>query len=210
MSPVTVGNRYGKLIVLALIKDRKNPLARCLCDCGVETIRQRGGLANGRAKSCGCLKRESASRQSRTHGMSKSRTYRIWHGINGRCSNPKLKEWPNYGGRGIRVKWNTFEEFFSDMGKCPEMHWIDRIDNNGHYEKSNCKWVMPKINQKNKRTSKFWIIDGVIYESSVEAASVFGVTPSVIIRGCNGYERNGKKYKPRAGWHCAFKYTNHL
>lgn len=208
MSSVKVGDEYGFLTVLELIPDKKNPRAKCKCKCGAETYTQRGALKNGRATSCGCKKAAEFIKRATKHGMSNTPTYKIWRGMLGRCNNKNLPEYKNYGGRGIEVKWKTFEEFYADMGEKPKCHWIDRIDNNGHYEKNNCKWVLPKVNQKNKRVCKFWVINGKTYESSVDAAKELNLDPSLIVRWCNGYTKNGKTYPPKDGYSSYLKYSS--
>lgn len=206
MSRVKVGDIYGRLTVLELIPDRKNPRALCRCECGKECRPQRGAIVSGKAKSCGCLGRENRIASVRKHGKSGSPEYRIFHAMKRRCSDPKNRHYHNYGARGIQVKWASFDAFFEDMGNRPDGAWIERIDNNGHYESGNCTWVTPDRNQINKRVSKIWTINGVEYESSTSAAKSLGVTPSVIIRGCNGYTRHGKEHRPREGWTCRLKY----
>lgn len=208
MLPVEIGSRFGRLVVIGLIPHAKNPKAECKCDCGSVCYPQRGALRNGKAKSCGCLRREKLVEAARTHGMSRTSTYRIWQNILVRCNNPSNRHYQNYGGRGITCEYKSFEEFLADVGERPPFHWIDRIDNDKGYEPGNCEWVSPRKNQENKRLSKYWIIDGVIYESSVKAAFVLGVSPSVIVRGCNGFTREGRTYPPRNGWSCAYKYEN--
>lgn len=90
--------------------------------------------------------------------------YATWLYIRRRCYSKNAPEYVNYGGRGIRVskEWlASFEAFFADMGKKPSsFHQIDRIDNNGDYSKSNCKWSSPKENSRNKRSSRFFEIKG--------------------------------------------------
>lgn len=206
MSKVKVGDIYGRLTVVALISHSKNPRALCICECGKECSPQRGSLVNGRAKSCGCLGREHRLAAVKTHGLSNSAEYRIFQAMRRRCSNPEDPHFQNYGGRGIRVLWNSFEEFYADMGPKPQRAWIDRKNNDGHYEKGNCFWVTPAENQKNKRVCKYWTIAGIEYETSTDAARALGVTPSVVIRGCNGYTRNGKVFAPRDGWSSRLKY----
>lgn len=206
MSRVNVGDKYGRLTVLSLIKDSKNPKAECKCDCGHFCFPQRGALKSGKATSCGCKRSEDFITRVTTHGKSKSAEYKIWRNMLSRCNNKNAPEYKNYGGRGIKVQWRSFEDFLNDMGVRPNKSWIDRTNNNGHYEKNNCKWVTPKENAKNKRTSKIWVIDNVEYQTSTEAAKNLNVHFSVIIRGCNGYLRNGKKYEPRKGWSFKFLY----
>jgi hypothetical protein len=206
MSRISVGDKYEMLTVLELIPDKKNPKAKCLCDCGNECTPQRGALKNGRATSCGCRRAKDFIKRATTHGMSKTPTYKIWRGMIQRCTNKNVPEYKNYGGRGIQVKWKSFEEFFADMGEKPSGMWIDRIDNDGHYEEGNCAWVAPRLNSENKRTSKVWVINGTAYKSSVEAAKTLKVDPSVIVRGCNGFVKNGKYHPPISGWGCYFRY----
>jgi hypothetical protein len=208
MSRVNVGDKYCKLTVVSLIKDKKNPKAKCLCECGNFCFPQRGALKNGRATSCGCKKADEFIKRATTHGKSKSKEYKTWRGMVSRCTNPKLPEYKNYGGRGIQIKWKSFDDFYKDMGDKPPKSWIDRIDNNGHYEQENCKWVTPKQNSANKRTSKLWFIDGNVFETSNAAAKFLQVNASVIVRGCNGYERRGKIYPPKTNWRSEFKYKS--
>ncbi len=92
------------------------------------------------------------------HGMYLSSEYTIWHGIKNRCKNKKDTNYKRYGGRGITIceRWgNSFSAFLQDMGKRPFSNaQIDRIDNNGNYEPSNCRWVTPSENCLNRSTSK--------------------------------------------------------
>lgn len=96
--------------------------------------------------------------------MSKTRIYQIWFGMIDRCSNPKYKSYHNYGGRGIAVSspWLKFENFYADMGEKPKDHSLDRIDNNGPYSKSNCRWATQKMQARNRRTNRLIEFNGVI------------------------------------------------
>jgi hypothetical protein len=84
--------------------------------------------------------------------------YSVWHGMKNRCSDPTSQRWHRYGGRGIRVcdRWlNSFENFYADMGPRPGPDYqIDRIDNDGDYEKSNCRWVTRLVNSNNKESNR--------------------------------------------------------
>lgn len=95
------------------------------------------------------------------HGHTKdgkiSRIYRVWGSMVGRCLSPSNTGYKNYGGRGIKVceRWLDFKNFFADMGEAPTpKHSIDRIDNDGDYEPSNCKWSTKKEQGNNKRTNR--------------------------------------------------------
>jgi hypothetical protein len=88
------------------------------------------------------------------HGRSNSPEYRIWADIKKRCLNPKNWAWKYYGGRGITIHptWMTFEGFLEDMGERPsERHTIDRVNNDGNYDVTNCKWATRKTQARNSR-----------------------------------------------------------
>ena len=89
------------------------------------------------------------------HGMARTRVNHIWRQMRYRCSSPNAPEYKNYGGRGIKVckRWDSFENFFEDMGVPEGRLTLDRIDNNGNYEPSNCQWTTYKIQLNNRRDS---------------------------------------------------------
>ena len=135
----------------------------CKCDCGKTCVIPGNSLNNGRAKSCGCLRRAMLTAgMQRTHGMTGTPVYRIWCGMKNRCHNPNQPHYPRYGGRGIYVcdEWrNSFEAFYRDMGDRPtgptgKPLTIERIDNNGPYCKENCKWLAVDLQHLNKRPRK--------------------------------------------------------
>lgn len=84
------------------------------------------------------------------------RAYASWSAMLSRCKNPNVEQWHNYGGRGIIVcpQWEVFDNFLSDMGERPARYSIDRIDPNGNYEPSNCRWI--PINEQAKTTRSFF------------------------------------------------------
>lgn len=130
---------------------------KCECQCGNIRVVKSGDLRNGKSKSCGCLSSEVTSKLMRTHGKSKTRTYRIWKGMKARCYIQSEKRYMDYGGRGISVcdEWlNSYETFLRDMGECPKGYSIERLDVNGNYEPSNCKWIPLKDQARNRRKQK--------------------------------------------------------
>ena len=128
---------------------------RCICECGNESTPRAHSIKNNDTLSCGCLQREVR----RTHGLSGHPLYQVWHGMVARCTNPRLKEYPHYGGRGIAVcdRWLGLPDgllnFAADMGERPEGTTLDRYpDNDGNYEVGNCQWRTPKEQNGHKRT----------------------------------------------------------
>ena len=148
------GKQFSSWSIINYIETKnKRPIYLCRCVCGKEKNSILKDIVNGRSKSCGCQNVKNHI----THGMSKTKVYNIWQNIKNRCTNKKSGKWHRYGGRGISMceNWfNSFDEFFKDMGHPPTTkHSIDRIDNDGNYEPTNCKWSTQK-EQCNNRGSK--------------------------------------------------------
>ena len=155
-----IGLRFGRWVVIGFhakpsrIKPTHNSLWLCQCDCGNQSVVDSTNLKLGKSKSCGCLKLE---RQTKHGHASKRRgvtaTFRSWTNMWQRCTNQKNPGYDNWGGRGISIcdRWQSFENFLTDMGPMPLRHTIERINNDGNYEPSNCCWLPKSEQWKNKR-----------------------------------------------------------
>jgi hypothetical protein len=152
-----VGNRYGMLVVTRYMGGSK---WKCLCDCGSESITGTHHLKSGNTKSCGCRKRAVLGESTTKHGLRKHPLYSTWKGIRNRCNSPNHPRYKDYGGRGIKVckRWDAFENFIADMGERPEGYSLDRIDVNGDYEPTNCRWASNSQQRRNARDSIY--VDG--------------------------------------------------
>jgi hypothetical protein len=159
------GQRFGRLTA---VRENGKMYGRrvawlCLCDCGSEKTIPGEKLRDGMVRSCGCLLSEANSLRTRTHGQTgnyrkgigKTKEYRAWCHAKARCHCKTDRKYPIYGARGIVMcdRWrDSFEAFFSDMGKAPSgAHSIDRINVDGNYEPGNCRWATPKEQRNNQR-----------------------------------------------------------
>lgn len=147
------GRHFTRLIVLRLERsDGNNVYWLCRCDCGQERIVLGNNLRRGLSKSCGCYRDEIRTK----HGKDKQREYKAWHAAKQRCTRPEVSAYPEYGGRGITMcdRWiDSFETFFEDMGPCPPGLSLDRIDNDGPYSPTNCRWTTQVVQQSNRRVT---------------------------------------------------------
>lgn len=150
------GKRFGRWTVLKRDENKTTRDSYWLCQCSCGTTRSvvRQYLQDGTSQSCGCLRAELLT----SHGMYKSPEYTAWYSLIQRCTNQNNPRYPSYGGRGIEVceRWqNSFIDFYDDMGPRPSKnHSIDRINNDGNYEPSNCRWTTRKVQQNNRRNSR--------------------------------------------------------
>ena len=162
--PSIIGQKFNRLTAIksTLKKDKhRNRIWIFCCDCGVVKKLSRNSVTTGNTKSCGCLFKEVPLKNT-THGMTRTRFYAIWGGILTRCYNKRRQCFKNYGGRGIKCSWKSFEEFYKDMFQAYLNHiekmgindtTIDRIDVNKDYSKENCRWSTWKQQSQNKRNT---------------------------------------------------------
>ncbi len=162
-----LGMKFGRLSVIERSGVKSGYVTwKCACDCGSIVVIDGKSLRAKRSTSCGCRSREHARAmglKNATHKRTKTKEYRAWNGMHGRCENPRVPIYPRYGGRGISVceRWKSFENFLADMGMAPSKSYqIDRIDNDGNYEPSNCRWATASQQARNRRTNKLFFIDG--------------------------------------------------
>ena len=162
----------------------RRKLYLCRCDCGVERTVVGSNLRTGTSKSCGCYKSEVTRSRKYKHGRGLSdRTYRIWSAMRGRCNTRGNHKYYRYGGRGISVcgEWVDFPTFLRDMGEAPANMSIDRIDNDGDYTPSNCRWATASEQARNRSDNVWLEFDGrnmILSDWAIE----LNIDPSVLTK----------------------------
>lgn len=176
-APKLIGKKFGRLSVISQANRPLNCTSTqyrwwlCVCECGsgLHRVVREDTLIKGRTRSCGCISKENLraiqpqSAKNRTvHGQADSPTYNVWLTMRRRCNDPKVPAYPNYGGRGITVceRWESFVNFYADMGERPEGMTIERVDNNKGYSPDNCVWATPQQQNLNKRTTVYVLYQG--------------------------------------------------
>lgn len=188
--PFPIGEKFGRLTVADVGKHnskRGSYHMICQCDCGKTIEVREDCLTTGNTASCGCLHKESIHK---THGMHKSRTYRIWAGMKQRCSrNYKGKKSHLYAGKGIKFcdRWMSFENFLADMGEAPKGLTIDRINSDGNYEPQNCRWATSKTQGNNTSANKI-----ITYKGETKTLSLWADELSI--------KANTLNYRLIRGW----------
>lgn len=172
---IVVGDRLGRLVVLG--PSRKKAVYphfywRCLCDCGEVRLATDNKLKRGEIRSCGCLRRETASvngKNRRVHGEAihgqETPEFLTWNSIVSRTTSPSCANWPRYGAIGVTIhpRWrNSFQAFLADVGRRPsDKHSIDRYpDPFGNYEPGNVRWATAKEQGRNRRNNHRLTING--------------------------------------------------
>jgi hypothetical protein len=155
--------KFGRLTVLQHVG--KNGTTRhhflCRCDCGKQRIVDGNSLRNRRTFSCGCWAKEKKTKHGGYIGRKPSPELHTYYTAKDRCNNPRCKDYRNYGGRGIEFRFASFLEFLAEVGERPSpQHSLDRINNDGHYEPGNVRWVLIVTQARNKRTNRMIRIGG--------------------------------------------------
>lgn len=152
------GQRFGRLTVIEYAgkTSRYISLWRCRCDCGREKVVSRKNLIGGGTRSCGCLFKDRQQHGEAVRG-SRSKLYNIWVSMRQRCHNPNSPAWKWYGEKGISVcpEWEDYDKFheWALSSGYVEGLSIDRIDSDGDYEPSNCRWIPLEENAARARIS---------------------------------------------------------
>jgi len=213
--------RFGRLTLIHTLPERtsdKHVVGLWKCDCGVEKPIALSRVRNGYSKSCGCLTREASIAYNRKHGRRYTREYASWSAMKARCLDPNNKDYPRWGGRGVKLctEWaESFEAFFDYVGPRPAGTTLDRIDNNRGYEPGNVRWATNAQQAVNR--SDTWIVElhGIQYQSAKEAAEAYCVSTTTIKRWCEGFtdprrshQSNQGRTPPREGCRMWRKYVS--
>lgn len=180
------GQRYGRLIVIerAGRDKRKYATWKCQCDCGNEVIKRSYYLRRAVKPSCGCWKKEMASRLHTKHGKRNTRLYEIWKAMKQRCSNPNHAKYEYYGGKGVEVcsEWqNDFQAFYdwAMANGYADNLTIDRIDNDKGYSPNNCRWETVKNQHNHTSANRYITYNGEIH-TLAEWGEIVKIKPSTI------------------------------
>lgn len=194
-----IGQTFGHWTVTAPALPARNREARwlCRCACGTERIVSSYKLRTGESQSCRCRMGTVNESLRLTHGHARhdgtrSRAYKAWAAMIGRCAGDPVGRLAHWAGRGIIVceRWRTdFTAFLADMGEPPTGHRVslDRINNDGNYEPSNVRWAAPQDQARNRSNNKLDIARATeIYRRvaagsrSTDVAIDFGVSRALV------------------------------
>ena len=187
------GIKYGRLTAIKPVGKSKsgNALWECMCECGNVVTVNISNLKNGHTKSCGCLRDEiiTGNTYRETHNESRTRLYHIWQGMKQRCNDKNSPGYKWYGGRGISLHepWaNDYETFrkWAMANGYSEGVTIDRINPNGNYEPSNCRWATVKEQNRNKTTTSYITLNGET-KSMGEWGELLGIPMSTMVNRKN-------------------------
>ena len=157
------GQKFGRWQVVC--KSKKYGYFDCICDCGTTRSVNAYSLLHGKTKSCGCYMKEQVSKSSTKHGDSSTRLHRIWRCMLSRCETKSQSVYRHYGGRGIKVcdEWHNYLSFrqWAIENNYTDALTLDRINVDGNYTPSNCRWVTMKEQANNTRANKHIVYKNV-------------------------------------------------
>ena len=135
------------------MNSRHQQIWLCRCECGNTSLKLLFNIKNGHTTSCGCRKVHRGTKNGMfSHGKCRTVEYEAYCHAKARCENKKTCNYDNYGGRGIKFKFTSFQEFWNELGLRPSSrHSLDRIDNDGHYEPGNVRWATTSEQAWNRR-----------------------------------------------------------
>jgi len=188
---VTPGQRFGRLTVIREAEHQYgHRYILCKCDCGNEKSINLNSLVKGTSNSCGCYRKEYMANKNYKHGCTPrgkiDRLHHIWSGMKNRCLNPNIRGYKHYGGRGIKIcdEWvNDFTVFrtWALANGYADNLTLDRINVNGNYEPSNCRWATIKEQSNNTRVNHRVTYKGETHTLS-EWGDKLGINPNIIGR----------------------------
>lgn len=207
-----VGKFFGDVEVLSFAHSKNGRVYyKCRCGkCNSEFVTRKDGLINGHTTSCGCVRRKwmHSGNLNKKHGLYEDRAYWVWAKVKSRCYNPNSREYKNYGGRGIKmceewldpkafVEWCYSNGYDKDApkGQCT----LDRIDVDGNYEPSNCRFITNQEQQNNRRDCRYFEYQGENH-TIADWARIFGVpypTMSSILKSGKSLDYFKNDYVPR-------------
>ena len=158
----------------------------CQCDCGNKTVVEKQKIISGHTSSCGCFCKAQIRKTHSKHNLSNTRIFRIWGDIKTRCTNPNSRAYKYYGQNNIVMcdEWKNDFQVFNDWamsnGYADELT-IDRIDVNGNYEPSNCRWVGMKVQNRNKHNSRMITYKNETHNLS-EWAEILGINYKALFK----------------------------
>jgi hypothetical protein len=192
------GERFGRWTIISFsgkVTKRKMRLFECVCDCGTQGLISIGDLRSGHSKSCGCLKKDVTTDRNITHGLCldpiNKHLLNVWRNMMDRCYRQTHKHYKNWGGRGISVceEWHDANQFV-EWGRCngyaPNLT-IDRINNDGNYEPTNCRWATKKEQGNNRRDCRMIMFNGET-KTVTEWSEIVGIDSAAI------------RHRIKAGW----------
>lgn len=181
-----IGNKYNRWTVVGYAEDKRK--LHCRCECGKEADVWKGNLLSGKSKSCGCLISEVTTKRNLKHNGANTRLYSVWNNMIRRCYDERNNRYHRYGGRGIKVcdEWHEFSAFRdwmfsqgydekSEYGK----QTLDRIDNDGNYEPSNCRLATIQEQNNNRCTKHLLTYNGEVH-SITEWNNIMGYPDGLI------------------------------